>query len=187
MTMHRIKNIVLASFFVLLYGTAVIAAPNESEVDDNAGEYTIVTAAPSLDLPQQILKDSNKVIDKSLYDEASAIIRANINVVSSQIKNYTDYKDSVNDKIGRFTAQEDSINISEENKIKVRQLIKSIPQEVKKEKVLAADESVSTLVKNEEYFKALEKLNSTLISKQSQLADIEKTISIWQQIDVLID
>ena len=145
------------------------------------------SAAPSLDLPNQLLQDTDKVIDKASYEEASKIVRGNINIVANQIKNYTEYKETVNEKIARFTQNEDNINISDENKVKVRELIKKIPQEVKKEKAVAAEDSIGTLINNEEYYKALEKLSNTLKSKQDQLADIEKTISIWQQIDALID
>lgn len=194
MTKLRIKNIVITVTLILAYCMTVQAAPgdeidkeNESTVNRGVGGYIMESAAPSLDLPNQLLQDTDKVIDKASYEEASKIVRGNINIVANQIKNYTEYKEMVNEKIARFTQNEDNINISDENKVKVRELIKKIPQEVKKEKAVAAEDSIGTLINNEEYYKALEKLSNTLKSKQDQLADIEKTISIWQQIDALID
>lgn len=194
MTKLRIKNIVITVTLILAYCMTVQAAPgdeidkeNESTVNQGVGGYIMESAAPSLDLPNQLLQDTDKVIDKASYEEASKIVRGNINIVANQIKNYTEYKETVNEKIARFTQNEDNINISDENKVKVKELIKKIPQEVKKEKAVAAEDSIGTLINNEEYYKALEKLSNTLKSKQDQLADIEKTISIWQQIDALID
>lgn len=140
-----------------------------------------------LDLPEQVLNSPDKSIDKTTYDEASKVIRRNINVVNNQIKNYTDYKDSVNEKIAKFSQGGDLDTLSDEDKAKVKDLIKQLPQKTTKEKVVAADGSISTLTKNEEYYKALDKLNNTLKSKQSQLAEIESTIGLWQQIDALID
>lgn len=145
-----------------------------------------VDTHPDLELPSKLLKDPDKNIDKKDFDTASKAIRSSINLINAQIKNYTDYKDLVNKKIARFTKDESSANISDENKTIVKALIKTIPQEAKKEKSVTAEDSIGTLVKNEEYYKALDKLNSTLLDKQNQLADIESTITIWQQIDTLL-
>ncbi len=214
MIKHRIKNLITITVLILLYGTEVFAAP---KVKENPGpmENQRMTEAKEiretqepkviqetqepkdiqetqeltldLDLPEQVLNSPDKSIDKTTYDEASKVIRRNINVVNNQIKNYTDYKDSVNEKIAKFSQGGDLDTLSDEDRAKVKDLIKQLPQKTTKEKVVAADGSISTLTKNEEYYKALDKLNSTLKSKQSQLAEIESTIGLWQQIDALID
>ena len=214
MIKHRIKNLITITVLILLYGTEVFAAP---KVKENPGpmENQRMTEAKEiretqepkviqetqepkdiqetqeftldLDLPEQVLNSPDKSIDKTTYDEASKVIRRNINVVNNQIKNYTDYKDSVNEKIAKFSQGGDLDTLSDEDRAKVKDLIKQLPQKTTKEKVVAADGSISTLTKNEEYYKALDKLNNTLKSKQSQLAEIESTIGLWQQIDALID
>ena len=205
MIKHRIKNLIAITVLILLYGTGVFAAP---KVKENPGpmenqrmteakeiretqEPKVIqeTQEPTLDLdlPEQVLNSPDKSIDKTTYDEASKVIRRNINVVNNQIKNYTDYKDSVNEKIAKFSQGGDLDTLSDEDRAKVKDLIKQLPQKTTKEKVVAADGSISTLTKNEEYYKALDKLNNTLKSKQSQLAEIESTIGLWQQIDALID
>lgn len=214
MIKHRIKNLITITVLILLYGTEVFAAP---KVKENPGpmENQRMTEAKEiretqepkviqetqepkdiqetqeltldLDLPEQVLNSPDKSIDKTTYDEASKVIRRNINVVNNQIKNYTDYKDSVNEKIAKFSQGDDLDALSDEDRAKVKDLIKQLPQKTTKEKVVAADGSISTLTKNEEYYKALDKLNNTLKSKQSQLAEIESTIGLWQQIDALID
>ncbi len=214
MIKHRIKNLITITVLILLYGTEVFAAP---KVKENPGpmENQRMTEAKDiretqepkviqetqepkdiqetqeltldLDLPEQVLNSPDKSIDKTTYDEASKVIRRNINVVNNQIKNYTDYKDSVNEKIAKFSQGDDLDALSDEDRAKVKDLIKQLPQKTTKEKVVAADGSISTLTKNEEYYKALDKLNNTLKSKQSQLAEIESTIGLWQQIDALID
>ncbi len=214
MIKHRIKNLITITILILLYGTEVFAAP---KVKENPGpmENQRMTEAKEiretqepkviqetqepkdiqetqeltldLDLPEQVLNSPDKSIDKTTYDEASKVIRCNINVVNNQIKNYTDYKDSVNEKIAKFSQGDDLDALSDEDRAKVKDLIKQLPQKTTKEKVVAADGSISTLTKNEEYYKALDKLNNTLKSKQSQLAEIESTIGLWQQIDALID
>lgn len=214
MIKHRIKNLITITVLILLYGTGVFAAP---KVKENLGpmENQRMTEAKEiretqepkviqetqepkdiqetqeftldLDLPEQVLNSPDKSIDKTTYDEASKVIRRNINVVNNQIKNYTDYKDSVNEKIAKFSQGGDLDTLSDEDRAKVKDLIKQLPQKTTKEKVVAADGSISTLTKNEEYYKALDKLNNTLKSKQSQLAEIESTIGLWQQIDALID
>lgn len=214
MIKHRIKNLITITVLILLYGTEVFAAP---KVKENPGpmenqkmteakeiretqESKVIqeTQEPKdtqetqeltldLDLPEQVLNSPDKSIDKTTYDEASKVIRRNINVVNNQIKNYTDYKDSVNEKIAKFSQGDDLDALSDEDRAKVKDLIKQLPQKTTKEKVVAADGSISTLTKNEEYYKALDKLNNTLKSKQSQLAEIESTIGLWQQIDALID
>ena len=152
-----------------------------------AGGYIIENAAPSLELPRQLLNDQSKVIDKNTYQEASSIVRSNINVLNNQIKYYSDYKDVVNDKMNKALQNSNTGNISEANIVRIRELARLIPQEVKKEKNIAADDSVSNLVKNGEYYKALEKLYATYESKESALAEVEKNITIWQQIDSLIE
>lgn len=214
MIKQRIKNLITIAVLILLYGTGVFAAP---KVKENPGpmENQRMTEAKEiretqepkviqetqepkdiqetqeltldLDLPEQVLNSPDKSIDKTTYDEASKVIRRNINVVNNQIKNYTDYKDSVNEKIAKFSQGDDLDALSDEDRAKVKDLIKQLPQKTTKEKVVAADGSISTLTKNEEYYKALDKLNNTLKSKQSQLAEIESTIGLWQQIDALID
>lgn len=214
MIKHRIKNLITITVLILLYGTEVFAAP---KVKENPGpmENQRMTEAKEiretqepkviqetqepkdiqetqeltldLDLPEQVLNSPDKSIDKTTYDEASKVIRRNINVVNNQIKNYTDYKESVNEKIAKFSQGDDLDALSDEDRAKVKDLIKQLPQKTTKEKVVAADGSISTLTKNEEYYKALDKLNNTLKSKQSQLAEIESTIGLWQQIDALID
>ena len=214
MIKHRIKNLITITVLILLYGTEVFAAP---KVKENPGpmENQRMTEAKEiretqepkviqetqepkdiqetqeftldLDLPEQVLNSPDKSIDKTTYDEASKVIRRNINVVNNQIKNYTDYKDSVNEKIAKFSQGDDLDALSDEDRAKVKDLIKQLPQKTTKEKVVAADGSISTLTKNEEYYKALDKLNNTFKSKQSQLAEIESTIGLWQQIDALID
>ena len=214
MKKYRIEKVLLIAVFVLLYSAVSIAAPpdgnqggpspdNQRKVENiedksfreatippqggvtPTGGYVIENAAPSLEIPRQILSDPIKEIDKTTYQEASSIVRSNINVLNNQIKFYSDYKDVVNEKMnkalqGAGSIQDDKIN-------RVRELAKLIPQETKKEKNLVADDSVSTLAKNGDYYKALEKLYATYESKESQLVEIEKNINIWQQIDSLIE
>ena len=172
MKRNYIKNIIVSLVFILVMGMATFAMPSTPS---------------NLDFPNQILNDADKTIDKETYELASTMVRANINIVNSQIKEYTDYQESVREKTNKLNSNENIENISEEDLIKAKELIKQLPRQTKKNKVVAADDSVGILEKNEEYYKALEKLNMTLVNKQTQLLDIEKNINIWQQIDALID
>ena len=200
MKKNNIKSFITIAIFIMLISMVSYAAAPSAESGSLSGGsrlsggndgdlYSNIDESkelPSLDLLNQILKDENIIIDKEKYQEASSLIRANIDIINNKIKFYTDYKDIVSEKIKKIKKNEGLDGMEEENKVKAKELIKSLPQEAKKEKTVMANESVDTLTKNEEYYKALEKLNNTLQDKQRQLYEIEKTIHIWQQIDALI-
>ena len=177
----RIKNIIVIAVAILMFSSVAFAAPGETETE-SVGPGMVATPSSYTSV-----RNIDAEIDKASYEEMAKALRLNINLVNGQIKNYTDYKEMVNEKIVRVQKNVNLDDVPEENILKAKELIKLIPQKTKKEKVVAADESIGNLVKNEEYSKALEKLNSTFLKKQAQLAEIEKTIYIWQQIDLLIE
>lgn len=128
---------------------------------------------------------SYKVLDKSSYDVASTNIRNEINQINDKIKNYTKYKDEVLAKAN--LSINGTTEVTPENQNKIKELIKNIPKDLRKEKTLTADSSISTLVKNEAYDKALEKLQDILTDRKKELNEIEKSIEIFKQIDKLLE
>lgn len=128
---------------------------------------------------------SYKVLDKSSYDVAATNIRNEINQINDKIKNYTKYKDEVLAKAN--LSINGTTEVTPENQNKIKELIKNIPKDSRKEKTLTADSSISTLVKNEAYDKALEKLQDILTDRKKELNEIEKSIEIFKQIDKLLE
>lgn len=132
-----------------------------------------------------VVGGSYKVLDKSSYDVAAANIRNEINQINDKIKNYTKYKDEVLAKAN--LSINGTTEVTPENQNKIKELIKNIPKDSRKEKTLTADSSISTLVKNEAYDKALEKLQDILTDRKKELNEIEKSIEIFKQIDKLLE
>ena len=129
--------------------------------------------------------DPHTSMDKQSYDFASANIRNEINLTNDKIKNYTKYKDEVIDKVEM--ALTGRLIVSDEKLQKIKELMKTIKKESRKEKTLTEGQSISSLVKNEDYDKALEKLEYILSERKLELNDIEKNIETFRQIDKLLE
>ena len=158
----------------------IIIYTQANELNDKTSNGDIVNGE------QDFLSNGGKIISsKEEYEEKAYVIKNNINEVTEQIKVYNDYKDSVNDKINVFLNNTQDVNDAKANEIK--RLIRLLPQGQQKEKVLSANTSIGNYVKNEEFDKALEKLNATYEEKQNQLNAIKEEIVMWQEIDELIN
>ena len=122
------------------------------------------------------------------YIEKSKAIRAEINALTTQIKELKDYNASVSNKLKSLNEKykTDKSIISSDVMKQIKELRKSIKTVDKPEKTITEDGSIKSLVQNKEYDKALTKLNETLDNKKAQLKTLQERNAIWRQIDALI-
>ena len=122
------------------------------------------------------------------YIEKSKAIRAEINALSTQIKELREYNSNVNNKLKALNKQykTDKSIISNDVMRQIKELRKSIKTVDIPEKTITEDDSIKSLVQNKEYDKALAKLNETLENKKAQLKTLQERNAIWRQIDALI-
>ena len=131
----------------------------------------------------------NKDAKAHAYIEKANNIRAEINTYTTQIKELKAYNSSINAKLKKLNEKykADKSIIDSTKMRQIKELRKSIKSNENKEKVVTEDDSIKSLVKNGQYDKALEKLNTILEAKKEQLRVVKERNAIWHQIDALIE
>ena len=133
--------------------------------------------------------DTKDVIDEeTVYFEKSKSIKLDIDNLNTQIKEINAYNSEINNRLDELNElyKIDKSVISNDTMRRIKELRKTIKDTGKKEKNIAEEESISTLVQKKEYDKALERLNNILEEKKEQYKDAEKKNAMWKQIDSLI-
>ena len=133
--------------------------------------------------------DTKDVIDEeTVYFEKSKSIKLDIDNLNTQIKEINAYNSEVNNRLDELNElyKIDKSVISNDTMRRIKELRKTIKDTGKKEKNIAEEESISTLVQKKEYDKALERLKNILEEKKEQYKDAEKKNAMWKQIDSLI-
>ena len=122
------------------------------------------------------------------YLEKANAIRAEIDIYTGQIKEMNEYNKAVNQKLKTLNEKykADKNSFSSDKMKQINELRKSIEKREKKEKSVTEDNSIKSLVQNQEYDKALERLNEILEAKKEQLKVVQERNAIWRQIDALI-
>lgn len=166
-----IKTLIVVSTFLSIGSIQVFA----SNID--IGETTIQYSA-----------NQNENAKAHAYLEKSKAIRAEINDLTTQIKELREYNSSVNAKLKVLNEKykTDKSVISSETMKQIKELRKSIKTVETQEKTVTEDNTIKTLVQNKEYDKALAKLNETLENKKARLKTLQERNAIWRQIDALI-
>ncbi len=136
----------------------------------------------------QYIAGSNENAKDHAYIEKSKAIRAEIDILNTQIKGLREYNESVSNKLKTLNEKykTDKSIISNDTMRKIKELRKSIKTVDRPEKTITEDDSIKSLVQNKEYDKALAKLNETLENKKSELKTLQERNAIWRQIDALI-
>ena len=144
----------------------------------------MVFAAPGTDA-----SDAKATVDKeTIYFEKSKSIKLDIDNLNTQIKEINAYNIEVNNRLDELNElyKIDKSIISYDTMRKIKDIRRTIKDTGKKEKNIAEEESVSSLVQKKEYDKALERLNGILEEKREQYKDAEKKNAMWKEIDSLI-
>ena len=152
------------------------------------GSITVFATNVNEDSYVQENTTSSNVNAKRAYQQKAKAIRADISTYTSQIKELNEYIASVKSKLKTLDEKykTDKNSVSSDTMKQIKELRKSIQKSEKKERVLNEDDSIKTLVKNEQYDTALERLNQILEAKKEQLKVVEEKNAIWHQIDALI-
>ena len=150
---------------------------------------TMVLAAPSADASAKSkLTGGLAIVDKDTYLERSKSIKTDIDDINTKIKNLNQYNLEVSNKLDELNElyKFDKNAIASDTMRQIREIRKNIKVSEKKEKTITESDSIKNLVDNQEYDKALEKLNGILEEKKVQYKDAEEKNAIWKQIDSLI-
>lgn len=122
------------------------------------------------------------------YKQKADVIRSEINVYTTQIKELKEYNAKVNSKVKELNQmyKADKNSVDSDKMKQIKELRKSIQNIEKQEKIVNEDDSVKSLANSGQYDKALERLNQILEAKKAQLKVVQERNAIWHQIDALI-
>ena len=126
---------------------------------------------------------------KSKYLEKANVIKTQIDEIQKEIDNYKTYNESVKkvyNEISKAYKETKTLNISEDNFKKAKELRKTIANKSDNEKTKRDKEAVKNLVSAQKYEEAVNKLNEILTNKKIQLEFYENANTIWKQIEELI-
>lgn len=166
MNKHFIEKILLILAIVIMNGMLVFAAPLSDSVSSSVG-----------------------VTDKeAIYLQESKSIKTDIDSLNVKIKEMNAYNSEINNKLEELNElyKIDKTIIAFDTMRRIREIRRTIKDTGKKEKNIAEDESINSLVQRKEYDKALERLKNILEDKKAQYKDAEEKNAIWKQIDSLI-
>ena len=181
------KALVIAST-LLTIGSMQTFATNTTIIDD-IGNTDIIETDGNIESSEALqIIDSMGIVDRSNYTEKAKAIRAEIETITSQIKELKEYNANVNAKLKDLNEKykTDKNIISNDTMKQVKELRKSLQNIEKREKTVTEDTTIKSLIQNKEYDKAIARLNEILEAKKAQLKVVQDRNAIWRQIDALI-